>query len=92
MQRILFRKRALPILQERVKHVFFTEVIVMLTNEFKKAALQKLNQMSGDDFIGVFEKIGSQRTEGEDNLSVIVEQDLSNYKRNTTRLERLAKG
>lgn len=51
----------------------------MLTKEFKEVALQKLKQMSADDFVEIFEKIGSQRTEGEDNLCAIIEQDLSNY-------------
>ena len=51
----------------------------MLTKEFKEVALKKLEQMTAEDFVKVFEKIGSQRTDGTDNLYSIIKKDLKNY-------------
>lgn len=51
----------------------------MLTKEFKEEALKKLENMTAEDFIKVFEKIGSKRTEKNDNLYSIVEGDLERY-------------
>ena len=51
----------------------------MLTTEFKKAALEKLEQMSADDFIKIFEEIGSERAEKEINNYSFIEKDLRNY-------------
>ena len=51
----------------------------MLTKEFKEAALKKLEQMTAEDFIKVFEKIGSQRTEKMDNLYLIIEKKIKKY-------------
>lgn len=51
----------------------------MLTEKFKEEALKRLEQMTADDFIRVFEKIGSQRTEGTDSICLAIEKDLNLY-------------
>lgn len=51
----------------------------MLTKEFKEEALKRLEQMSADDFIKLFEKIGSERVEEEVNNYLLIEKDLRNY-------------
>lgn len=51
----------------------------MLTEKFKEEALKRLEQMTADDFIRVFEKIGSQRTEETDSICLAIEEELNRY-------------
>lgn len=51
----------------------------MLTEKFKEEALKRLEQMTAEDFIRVFEKIGSQRIGGTDNTCLSIEEDLNRY-------------
>lgn len=51
----------------------------MLTKAFKEEALKKLEQMTAEDFIGVFKKIGSQKAEKEDNIYLAIEKDFEHY-------------
>lgn len=41
----------------------------MLTDEFKKAAMEKLDNITAEDFIAAFEKISSVKTKAEPDLT-----------------------
>ena len=48
----------------------------MLTDEFKKAAMEKLENMTAEDFITAFERIGSVRAEAEPDLTYAIDREL----------------
>lgn len=48
----------------------------MLTDEFKKAAMEKLNAMTAEDFIKAFERIGSEKTSSDLDLDYIITKEL----------------
>ena len=48
----------------------------MLTDEIKKAAMEKLDNMTAEDFITAFERIGSVRAEAEPDLMYAIDREL----------------
>ena len=51
----------------------------MLTNSYKEEVLQKLETMTSDDFIKIFEEIGSHRTINAKDINKVVSEELEHY-------------
>lgn len=51
----------------------------MITNDYKEEVLQVLEELTSDDYIRIFEEIGSQRTVNAKNIDKVISEELERY-------------